>query len=299
MKIKSKIKHSMSDRTFNSILMGFSIFWMIIVLYPLIFVLSSSFSSGAAVSSGKVYLWPVDFSLTGYQLVFKNRLIWNGYLNSIFYSVAGTVLHLIGTFCGAYPLSRRDYQGKKFIQVFLTISMMFSGNLVSSYILVASLGLVDTRTYQIISGMVTIGDMVVMRTFIQSNIPYELLESAKMDGITDSQYLHKIILPLSKAIMAVNCLYGFVGRWNSFYHPMIYLRTREKYPLQLIANDILNKAKIDTSQMMDSSLISQMGASVDAMRYALIVVTVLPVILIYPFVQKHFEKGVMVGSIKG
>ena len=220
-------------------------------------------------------------------------------MNSILYSILGTLLHLIGTFCGAYPLSRRDYQGKKFIQVFLTISMMFSGNLVSTYILVARLGLVDTRAYQIISGMVTIGDMVVMRTFMQSNIPYELLESAKMDGISDSQYLHKIVLPLSKAIIAVNCLYGFVGRWNSFYHPMIYLRTREKYPLQLIANDILNKAKIDTSQMLDSSLVSQMGASVDAMRYALIVVTVLPVILVYPFVQKYFEKGVMVGSIKG
>lgn len=294
-----KKKHSMSDRTFNSILMGFSIFWLIIVLYPLIFVLSSSFSSGVAVSSGRVYLWPVDFSTQGYRLVFKNRLIWSGYMNAILYSVAGTFLHLVGTFCGAYPLSRRNYQGKAFMQVFLTISMMFSGNLVSTYILVARLGLVDTRMYQIISGMVTIGDMVVMRTFIQSNIPYELLESAKMDGISDSQYLHKIVLPLSKAIIAVNCLYGFVGRWNSFYHPMIYLRTREKYPLQLIANDILNKAKIDTSQIMDSSLVSQMGASVDAMRYALIVVTVLPVLLIYPFVQKYFEKGVMVGSIKG
>jgi len=289
----------MSDRTFNSILMGFSIFWLIIVLYPLIFVLSSSFSSGAAVSAGKVYLWPVDLSIQGYRLVFKNRLIWSGYMNAILYSVLGTLLHLIGTFCGAYPLSRKNYQGKAFMQVFLTISMMFSGNLVSTYILVARLGLVDTRMYQIISGMVTIGDMVVMRTFIQSNIPYELLESAKMDGISDSQYLHKIVLPLSKAIIAVNCLYGFVGRWNSFYHPMIYLRTREKYPLQLIANDILNKAKIDTSQMLDSSLVSQMGASVDAMRYALIVVTVLPVLLVYPFVQKYFEKGVMVGSIKG
>jgi len=296
---KRKKKHSMSDRTFNSILMGFSIFWLIIVLYPLIFVLSSSFSSGAAVSAGKVYLWPVDLSIQGYRLVFKNRLIWSGYMNAILYSVLGTLLHLIGTFCGAYPLSRKNYQGKAFMHVFLTISMMFSGNLVSTYILVARLGLVDTRMYQIISGMVTIGDMVVMRTFIQSNIPYELLESAKMDGISDSQYLHKIVLPLSKAIIAVNCLYGFVGRWNSFYHPMIYLRTREKYPLQLIANDILNKAKIDTSQMLDSSLVSQMGASVDAMRYALIVVTVLPVLLVYPFVQKYFEKGVMVGSIKG
>jgi multiple sugar transport system permease protein/putative aldouronate transport system permease protein len=165
--------------------------------------------------------------------------------------------------------------------------------------LIANLGLVNTRTYMVISGAVTISHIIMMRTFFQSNIPYELLESAKMDGATDMGFLFKIVLPLSKAIISVICLYAIVGKWNNFFTPMLYLRDRELYPLQLVVNDILNKSKIDTSTMTDAALAEQMAASVDAMKYALIVVSVVPMLVLYPFVQKFFAKGVTIGAIKG
>lgn len=304
MKVKNEIqerkkKHSFSDRTFNTILMVIATIWSIIVLYPMIFVLSSSFSSGEAVTAGQVYLWPVEFSLKGYELVFKNKLIWGAYLNSFYYTIAFVIIHLAMTIAGAYPLSRKNYQAKGFVTKYFTVSMFFGGGLIPTYMLIADLGLVNTRTWMIISGAVSISHIIIMRTFFQSNIPYELLESAKMDGITDHQYLIKIVLPLSKAVISVICLYATVTSWNAYFTPMLYLRDRELYPLQLVVNDILNKAKIDTSSIADASLVEQMASAVDAMKYAVIIVAIVPMLIIYPFVQKFFEKGVTMGSIKG
>ena len=298
---KNKIKQGMSDRAFNTVLLIICTAVLIMVAYPMIYVLSSSFSSGTAVSSGQVYLWPVDFSLFGYQWTFKNKLIWTGYLNSIIYTVFGSLLHLIMTICLAYPLSRRNYQGKGFIQKFLTASMMLGGGLIPTFIVVSSLGFFNNPWWMIISGAVGISNAIIMRTFFQSNIPYELLESAKMDGISDYGYLLKIVLPLSKAVISVICLYAVVGRWNSYMTPLLYLRDREFYPLQLILNEMLNKTKMDVSQISqaDVTLIEGMQASLDAVKYALIVVAIVPMMVIYPFVQKFFEKGVTVGSIKG
>lgn len=298
---KNKIKQGMSDRAFNTVLLIICTAVLIMVAYPMIYVLSSSFSSGTAVSSGQVYLWPVDFSLFGYQWTFKNKLIWTGYLNSIIYTVFGSLLHLIMTICLAYPLSRKNYQFKGFIQKFLTASMMLGGGLIPTFIVVSSLGFFNNPWWMIISGAVGISNAIIMRTFFQSNIPYELLESAKMDGISDYGYLLKIVLPLSKAVISVICLYAVVGRWNSYMTPLLYLRDREFYPLQLILNEMLNKTKMDVSTMSsaDQSLIEGMQASLDAVKYALIVVAIVPMMVIYPFVQKFFEKGVTVGSIKG
>jgi multiple sugar transport system permease protein/putative aldouronate transport system permease protein len=177
--------------------------------------------------------------------------------------------------------------------------MFFGGGLIPTYMLIANLGLVNTQTFMIITGAVSISHIIIMRTFFQSNIPYELLESAKMDGITDIGFLLKIALPLSKAVISVICLYAVVGRWNSYFTPMLYLRTREYFPLQLVVNDILNKAKVDTEMITDSSLVEQLAASVDAMKYSVIVVSIVPMLVIYPFVQKFFEKGVTMGSLKG
>jgi len=291
----------MSDRAFNTVLLIICTAVLIMVAYPMIYVLSSSFSSGTAVSSGQVYLWPVDFSLFGYQWTFKNKLIWTGYLNSIIYTVFGSLLHLIMTICLAYPLSRKNYQFKGFIQKFLTASMMLGGGLIPTFIVVSSLGFFNNPWWMIISGAVGISNAIIMRTFFQSNIPYELLESAKMDGISDYGYLLKIVLPLSKAVISVICLYAVVGRWNSYMTPLLYLRDREFYPLQLILNEMLNKTKMDVSQISaaDATLIEGMQASLDAVKYALIVVAIVPMMVIYPFVQKFFEKGVTVGSIKG
>ena len=297
-KIK-KLNNSMSDRSFNTLLTVIATVWLVIVAYPCIYVISSSFSSGTAVSNGQVLLWPVDFSLTGYELVFKYNMVWTGYANTILYAGLGTVIHLIFTICGAYPLSRKNYHMKSFIQKFLTVSMLFGGGLIPTYIVVSSLGLVNTRTWMIIGGAVSISHLIIMRTFFQSNIPYELLESAKMDGISDIGYLLKIVIPLSKASISVILLYALVGKWNSYFSPMIYLRDRNLFPLQLVVREILNAAKVDQSNVADAEVLEKFANAADQMKYSLILVSTLPMLILYPCLQKFFQKGVMIGSIKG
>lgn len=303
MKIKAEkskhINNSMSDRTFNIILTVIATIWLLIVAYPCIYVLSSSFSSGEAVSNGRVLLWPVDFSVTGYELVLKYKLIWTGYANTVLYAGLGTAVHLICTICGAYPLSRRDYYGKGLVQRFLTVSMLFGGGLIPTYILVSNLGLVNTRTYMIISGAVNISHLIIMRTFFQTNIPHELLESAKMDGISDAGYLFKIVIPLSKASISVILLYAMVGKWNNYFTPMIYLNDRDLYPLQLVVREILSSAKVDESNLTDPAMFNKMATAADLMKYSTIIVSTLPMLILYPCLQKFFEKGVMIGSLKG
>jgi multiple sugar transport system permease protein/putative aldouronate transport system permease protein len=294
-----KINNSVSDRTFNTILTVVATIWLLIVAYPCIYILSSSFSSGNAVSNGQVILWPVEFCVTGYELVFKYKTVWTGYANTILYAGLGTFLHLVMTICGAYPLSRKDYQGKGIIQKFLTVSMLFGGGLVPTYILVSNLGLVNTRTYMIISGAVSISHLIIMRTFFLSNIPYELLESAKIDGISDAGYLWKIVIPLSKASISVILLYSLVAKWNDYFGPMIYLQDRNLYPLQIVVREILNASKVDMSSVSDPEIIKKMASAADLMKYSLIIISTLPMLILYPCLQKFFEKGVMIGSIKG
>lgn len=291
-----KVKTGFSDKAFNTLLMVIVSFVLIIVLYPMIYVLSSSFSSGAAVSSGRVYLWPVEFTTFGYEWALDNRMVWIGYRNSIIYTVGATILHLFMTICIAYPLSRRDYQAKGFIQKYLTASMLLGGGLIPLFLVVSSLGLYDNPIWIFISGIVAVSHAIIMRTFFQSNIPYELFESARMDGITDYGYLLKIVLPLSKASIAVISLYAVVGKWNSYMTPLLYLRNENYFPLQLVLNDMLNNTDF---RMQDSADQSKLAEAMDAIRYALIVVGVAPMLILYPFIQKFFEKGVTMGSIKG
>lgn len=298
-KKKKMTKQGMSDRTFNTILTVIATIWLLIVAYPCIYIISSSFSSGTAISSGRVLLWPVDISFAGYEMVFNYKMIWSGYLNTIIYAGLGTLVHLVCTICMAYPLSRRDYQGKGIIQRILTVIMLFGGGLIPTYIVVSNLGLVDTRTYMIISGAVSVSHVIIMRTFFQSSIPYELLESAKMDGISDYGYLFKIVLPLSKASISVIALYAMVGKWNAYMGPMIYLRTRDYLPLQLIVREILNASQIDTSNVTDPEVLEKLATAADQMKYALVIVSTLPMLILYPCLQRFFEKGVMIGSLKG
>ncbi|MBR4767416.1 MAG: carbohydrate ABC transporter permease [Lachnospiraceae bacterium] len=296
---KKLLNVKMSDRAFNVFLTGIATAWLIIVAYPLIYIISSSFSSGTAVSSGQVILWPVDFSLTGYELVLKYRMVWVGYANTFLYAGIGSLLHLIFTILVAYPLSRRDYCLRGPIQRILTFAMLFGGGLIPSYILVSQLHLVDTRFYMIISGAFSIGHIIIMRTFFQSTIPTELLESARIDGISDAGYLLKIVIPLSKASISVILLYALVGKWNDYFGPMIYLRNRDFYPLQLVVREILNAAKVDVSNITDIEVAEKLATAADLMKYSLIIVTTLPMLVLYPFLRKFFEKGVMMGSLKG
>lgn len=272
---------------------------LVTVIYPLVYILSSSFSSGQAVTSGKVLLWPVDFSTTGYDIIFNYKLIWTGYANTIFYTVVGTAFNVVLTIMAAYPLSRRDFYGKNFYMTLFMIIMFFSGGMIPNYILMTKLNLTNTRWAIILSGGISVTNMIIMRTYFQNSIPYDLFEAARIDGITDWGYLFKIVLPLSRAIMAVIVLYYAVAHWNSYFNAMLYLRDRDLYPLQMVLRDILNANKVDLSQITDADLLAQMTGAADLIKYALIVVSTVPILCVYPFVQKYFEKGVMIGSVKG
>ena len=289
----------MSDRTFN-VLMNVLVFLvLIIVLYPLIMVVSSSLSSGDAVMSGRVLLWPVEFSLTGYELVFANKAVWTGYLNSLFYTVLNTTLSLILTILTAYPLSRKNFVGKPLMTTLFMIPMFVSGGLIPSYLNATNLGLTNSRWGMVAMAGLAMSHVIIMRTFFQSNIPSELHESAEIDGINDFQYLFKIVLPLAKASIAVITLYNIVGNWNAYFGPLIYLRDRDLYPLQLVLREILSATKVDTSQFTDAAMIAKLSGAAEVMKYSLIVVATVPMLVLYPLVQKFFEKGVTIGSIKG
>lgn len=296
---KNRIDLCLSDRIMQAIVYALMFLLILIILYPLIYVVSSSFSSGEAVSTGKVLLWPVEFSLQGYKAVFAYQQVWVGYRNTIFYTVVGTLLNLTLTIMAAYPLSRKNFQFRNFYMTLFLIIMFFSGGIIPNYILMTKLHLTNTRWSLILSGSISVYNMIIMRTYFQNSIPNELLEAAKIDGITDIGYLLKVVLPLSKSILAVITLYYAVSHWNSYFNAMLYLRDESLYPLQLVLRSILNVGKIDLSQITDAEIIKQMRGLSDLMKYSLIIISSAPIIIAYPFVQKFFEKGVMIGSVKG
>lgn len=296
---KNRIDLCLSDRIMRDIVYLLMFLLILIILYPLIYVVSSSFSSGEAVSTGKVLLWPVEFSLQGYKAVFAYQQVWVGYRNTIFYTVVGTLLNLMLTIMAAYPLSRKNFQFRNFYMTLFLITMFFSGGIIPNYILMTKLHLTNTRWSLILSGSISVYNMIIMRTYFQNSIPNELLEAAKIDGITDIGYLLKVVLPLSKSILAVITLYYAVAHWNSYFNAMLYLRDESLYPLQLVLRSILNSGKVDLSQITDVDIIKQMRGLSDLMKYSLIIISSAPIIIAYPFVQRFFEKGVMIGSVKG
>lgn len=273
--------------------------FLIIVLYPVIFVIAASFSSGTAVTAGKVFLWPVDFSLEGYKTVFNNRDILVGFKNSILYTVVGTCLNVITTMAAAYALSREDTPGVNKIMFLFIFTMFFSGGMIPTYMLIRDLGILDSMWAMVMPGMVGVYNLIIARTFIKSNIPKELLEAAQIDGCSDFRFLTNIVLPLSKAVAAVLVLFYGVGHWNSYFNPMLYLNSRELFSLPVFLKEILVANQIDPSTISNPELQLQIAQLADVIKYALIVVSTIPVLAIYPFIQKYFVKGVMIGSIKG
>ncbi|QMV41882.1 carbohydrate ABC transporter permease [Cohnella cholangitidis] len=296
---KSVIRESGSDRAFNIanyILLSIT---LIVVLYPLIYVVSASFSSSYAVLSGKVWLWPVDPSLDGYKAVFKNKNILTGFQNTIFYTLAGTLINVIMTIMAAYPMSRGDFRGRNAFMLLFVFTMMFSGGLIPTYFVVKDLHLIDTVWAMLIPTALSVWNVIIMRTYFQTTIPHELLEASQLDGCNDFRFLLRIVIPLSGPIIAVIALFYAVGHWNQYFNAMIYLKDPHLYPLQLILRDILvqNEVKIDMLGDVKSAAARQ-GLR-ELLKYSLIVVSSVPLLLIYPFVQKFFVKGVMIGSIKG
>ena len=298
-KNKNKVGLPLEDKIMNVVVYFFMILLIIVVAYPLIFVISSSFSSGHAVSNGKVLLWPVEPSIQGYKIVFSYKLVWSGYANTIYITVVATVLNMILTTMTAYPLSRKNFQGRKLYMTLFMITMFFSGGLIPNYILKVNLGLNGSYWAVILSGAISVYNMIIMRTFFQNSIPADLYDAARIDGISDMGYLFKIVIPLAKSVFAVIVLYYAVSHWNSYFNAMIYLRERTMYPLQLVLRDILSASQVDLSQIDDAELLAAMTGAADLIKYAMIVVSAAPVLMAYPFVQKYFEKGVMIGSVKG
>ena len=296
---KRKVKISTGDQMFYLIsgLILTAIF--LLILYPCIFVVSASFSSGTAVQSGKVILWPVDISFVGYDTVFHNVNIWKGFINSLFYTFAGTIINVTLTMLAAYPLSRKDLVGRDKLMLFFTFTMFFNGGIITNYILVSKLGLIDTRWSMLLPGAMSIYNMIIARTFLQNSIPNELLEAAELDGCTDIQYLFQVVLPLSKAVLAVLVLFYGVAHWNTYFNAMIYLRNRELFSLSLFLKEILISGQIDPSTVSDPELAEKVSQLAGVIKYSLIVVSMVPVMIVYPFVQKYFVKGVTIGAVKG
>lgn len=271
--------------------------FLIIIAYPLLFVISASFSAGSATMS--LSLLPKQFSLAGYEAVFKYSDIWVGYGNSIFYMVAGTALSLFMTLLMAYPLSRNDFSARGVIMVVCMITMYFSGGLIPTYLVVRKLNMLNTRWAVIVPGCMSVYNMIVMRTYFKTSVPGALLESSQLDGCGNIRYMISILLPLSGPIMAVMGLFYAVGLWNAYFDAMIYVSTkREYFPLSLFLREILVLNTQDIDQL-DINTLMALEERRNVMKYAVIVVASLPVMIIYPFVQKFFVKGVMIGAVKG
>lgn len=296
---KRKIKDSIGDKIFYNTINIFLFILLLIIGIPLIYVLAASFSSPDAVMSGKVLLWPVNFSLEGYKAVFQHKLILSAYGNSLFYMVVGTCINVVLTMLAAYPLSRSDLPGGKGIMLMFTFTMVFTGGLIPTYLLVSKLHMLNTRWAMLIPGAITAYNMIVACTFIKSNIPKEMHEAAQIDGCSDWQFFWQFVIPLSKAVIAVITLYYAIGHWNTYFRALIYLKDESMYPLQLVLKDILVSNQISANMVVDSELAEAKEGLSELLKYSLIVVSVIPVLIIYPFVQKYFVKGVMIGSIKG
>ncbi len=297
-KHKNRVHDAAGDRTMYTVIHVVMVILLIVTLYPLIYVVSSSFSSAEAVSTGKVVLWPVDFSLRGYQQVFKYQAIWLGYRNTIFYTLVGTAINVVLTVCAAFALSKKTLPGRNLFTFLFTFTMLFSGGIIPTYLQLRSLGIINTRWALLLPGAVSVYNMVVTRTFI-GNIPAELSEAAQIDGCSDARYFVSILLPLSKAIIAVISLYYAVGHWNAYFNALLYLSDRTLYPLQVFLRDILVLNAVEVSSTMDPEEARALEGMRDLLKYSMIVVSTVPILCVYPAIQKYFAKGVMVGSLKG
>ncbi|MBM7788430.1 carbohydrate ABC transporter permease [Tenggerimyces flavus] len=293
------VKEPKQDKAFNVVNYFVLTIFLLVVLYPLVFIISASISSPIAVSSGEVWLWPVDITFNGYQAVIEYRTIVSGFLNSLFYAGVGTIINVTLTLLAAYPLARRDLYGRNVLMFFFAFTMLFGGGLIPTYLVVKDLGLLDTRWALILPTAMGVWNMIITRTFYQVTIPNELHEAARLDGCDDFNFFWRVVVPLSKPIIAVNALLYAVGHWNQFFNALIYLTDQTLFPLQLVLREIVIQNRIDPGAMVDASELARRQELRDLLKYCLIVIALIPPLIAYPFVQKHFVKGIMIGSLKG
>lgn len=293
---------SRDDRVVDAVVLLISLIAVVVVLYPLIFVLSASVSDPTQVVAGKVTFLPKGFTLEGYQRILEYQPIWRGYLNTICYTLLKTAVSLLATLCAAYSLSRKDMRGRGFFTFYFMMTMFLSAGLIPTYLMMQTYGMLNTIWPLILLGCVSMHNLVVVRTYYTSSIPYELSEAAFIDGCSDIKLFVRIILPLSKPVIAVIALYAAVAEWNAYFTPMIYLTDSKLYPLQVHLRNILIMGQMqdflgaDPEELADMVRLQQLRES---MKYGLIVLSSLPLLIVYPFLQRFFVKGVMMGSIKG
>ncbi|OBR66558.1 sugar ABC transporter permease [Paenibacillus oryzae] len=299
------IKESPSDRVFLALNYVYLIIALVIVLYPLIYIVSASISTPKFVSSGEMWLFPKGLTLDGYKLVFNNPKIWNGYGNTLLYTSVGTLLNLAVTLPAAYALSRSDFAGRNMFMGIFLVTMFFNGGMIPLYLTIKNLNLINSMGALILPVAASVWNIIVSRTFFQSTIPKELQEAAHVDGATNFRLFIKIVLPLSAPIIAVMALFYGVGHWNSYFPALIYLNDEMKYPLQMVLRQILvlQEMSAETTGAAISGDIAQAmnnKAEIAALvKYAVIIVSTLPVVILYPFLQRYFVQGVMIGSVKG
>jgi multiple sugar transport system permease protein/putative aldouronate transport system permease protein len=291
---------SSSDKVFHLICTLWLVISGLLVLYPLIYVVSCSFSDTNAILAGKVVLWPVDISLSAYQRAFDHPLIVPGFFNSLLYVAGGSVVAVTMIVLAAYPLSRRDFPDRKFFQTFFVITMFFGGGLIPTYLLMRNLHLVGSRWALIIGAGFSCYNMIIVKTYFQSSLPGGLLDAAHIDGCGDIQFFFQFALPLSVPVIAVMVLFNAVGIWNSYFSGMLYLTDSRMFNFQQVLRDILFIANVSQQQLtqMDPNEIAERLNLMYQLRYAVLVIGALPMMVLYPFIQKYFIRGMMIGSLK-
>lgn len=295
----NRIRATKVDRVTNGFIYTVLFLIALVTIYPILFVVSASFSEPTAVNSGQVLLWPVGFQMDGYQEIFKNQWILTGYQNSLVYTIFGTLLNLFVTFTAAYALARKDIYGRKLLNIYMIIPMWFSGGLIPTFLTVSAVGLIDKPYTLIILGAINIYNFIICRTFIMNSIPGELQESARIDGCSDIGIMVRIVLPLSTPVLAILTLYYGLAHWNDYFTALIYLNSRRYMPLQIFLREILIQNVVFEGDPLELEDSMRRAYMLQVMRYGLIVVSSVPMLIMYPFVQRYFVQGVMIGALKG
>lgn len=295
----NKIKESRIDRIFlffNSLI---CVLIFISVAYPLYFVVIASFSDADMVTTGKVFLWPVGLTLEGYERIIQDNRIWIGYANTLIKAIGGTAINMVITVPAAYALSRKEFVARKAINLFFTITMYFNGGMIPTYLLVTSLGFYDNLLATMIPHCVSVYNLLIIRTFFMNSVSHEMYEAAELDGCSHFKYLLWILIPLSKACLAVIMLYHLVGHWNDYFSALLYIPTESKQPLQMVLRRILLQNQALQTATMGNMTSNFSARTANQIKYAVLIVSSVPLLVLYPFLQKYFEKGVMLGSVKG
>lgn len=295
----NKIRYSTGDRIFDAIVVVIMLAILFICLYPIYFIMIASISDPYLVTTGQVFLWPKGISFNAYERIFDYKKVWSGYANTIYYTAVGTTINVIITIAAGYALSRKNLTGRKWIQLFFVFTMFFNGGMIPTYMVVKNLGILNSVWAMVLPNAMSVWNLMIARSFFESSIPDDLRGAAFIDGAGNLRFFFSIVLPVSQAIIAVMVLFYAISHWNAFFNAYIYLSSDSKYPLQVVLRDILVANQPDPAMIDDIATLLEKQKTAELLKYGLIVVSSVPILALYPFVQRYFVAGVMIGSLKG